>query len=941
MVLRRRSRKLDVPFLLSLVLLLVVHCGNETSAQHVHPLVPPWSCCDEHSKCCPSSVATCVPVPCVNIPDPTVATDPATMPVWQLTVHEAIRIALSNSEVVRNLGLVDARSDVDIIRARITRYDPMAAYAAAAGEWGIFDPLWTTEMQWYRQDIPPGTSFSGIGNRPPELDTADFITSLEQLLPLGTRFRTDYVTDYLFNPEKPLGLDPNPQYFSYVQFGATQPVLQGLGVNVTMAPIRIAAAEAERTDWKFKQEMLALVRSVETAYWTLYAEQQNLRSLDESLPLFREIVRVREEQARGVSGTETEVARATSEYLLYEQRRLDVRSNIAEQQLVIRNLLGLSPSDGRYLTLVALPVTSPPFQTVGDAINTAVNQRPDVLRQRIAVYVAQQERVLARDSLRPKLDFNAFWRINGLGEDLGESLEVVGENDFHDWQLGFFLQVPLGRRQGRANVREAELLIQKERALLEQTAHQASFEVADAYRRIIWLSQQYQVSSDRVSALTRWRTGAQAQFENPPAGVSTVLALELYLDNLRDFVEASIKSHAILADYNSALSRLEEVKGTLLDVRLIHVAGDATEVIPEQLPAPKINVPDWLVPPAETDKPVNPAPDSSCSTESSVPDMVGSVPIGPESVEPKLFMTPLVTSPPAPAATTPSIARLPHTYNHGNPTPSSDGSAPNSTPAAADSVPIGPLSVESQSTTTPFFTIPPAPAATTPSIARLPDTYKQVNPAPGSDGSTPHSAPAAAGSVPIGPVPKGSTLAVLSISHPAAGVAISPPIAGLPDTDSGAPIETETIGDSLDCAKSDVRQWSFGKAEQDVDQVAPSAKRMTRLPSTLTVVGQKDRLSRQPEPLREESHRPLADGMAPDRGQTSLHKAGIQTPAAPVSASGSRHGTTLRVLEKPNQSATDPASGVNPAAAEVETAPRAARQGIWGPIKHFYELHTK
>jgi outer membrane protein TolC len=528
-----------------------------------------------------------VPLPNVPIPNPNIPTDPITGAQQLLSINQAVRIALANSEVVRNLGLVDANSQIDIIRGRMTVYDTPAAQALADSEWGIFDPLWTTAINWNKIDIPPGTSFSGIGNRPPQLDTADFITSVEQLLPLGTRFEAAYVTDYLFNPDNPPNLDPNPQYFAYQQFGVVHPLMQGNGVNVTMAPIRIASAEAERTDWRFKQEVLALVRSVETSYWSLYAEQQNLRAIEEGLPLFKEILRVREEQARGPAGTETEVARARAEVLLYEQRRLDTLSKIAEQQLAVRDLLGLPPNDGNYLALVAAPITTVPAESMGDAVTTAINRRPSVLRQRVAVYVAQQERILAQDSFRPKLDFNAFWRINGLGEDLGESMDVVGQNDYNDWQLGVLLQVPLGRRQGRANIRAADFLIQKQRALLQQVAHQTSFEIADAYRRIIWLHQMYAISSSRVEALGQWREGARAQFENPPPGLTTAVALELYLGNLRDYVDASISSNAILADLNSAYARLEEVKGTLLEQYLIEVSGDATEDLPDNLPAPE------------------------------------------------------------------------------------------------------------------------------------------------------------------------------------------------------------------------------------------------------------------------------------------------------------------------------------------------------------------
>jgi outer membrane protein TolC len=554
----------------------------------IRPLVPPLACCGDWQSC---PCVECIRLPAITLGDPNLPTDPVTSPAWPLSVHDAIDIALTNSEAVRNLGLLDAASDIDKIRARITTYDPLIAKELADSEWGVFDPVWTTTMQWDRIDIPPGTSFGGIGNRPPELDTADFLSSLEQLLPSGTRFRADYATDYLFNPMRPPSLDPNPQYFSYTQFGVRQPLLQGLGTAVTMAPIRIAAAEAERTDWKFKEEMLALVRSVETSYWTLYAQQEDLQTIEEVLHYFREVVRIREQQAAGGSGTESEVARARSELLMFEQRRLQTLSLIAEQQLVVRNLLGLTPNDNRYLKLVATPTTARPAESVGDAVTTAINRRPNVLRQRLAVYVAQQQRVQARDSLKPLLDFNAFWRVNGLGDDLGGSLNQIGQDDYNDWRMGLTFQVPLGRRQARSELQAARFNISKQQTLLRQSAHQTAFQVADAYRRIDWLSLQHQVAVNRVNTLGQWREGAKAQLDNPPPGMSVVFALELYLQNLRDYVDASINAHAIVADYNGALARLEEVKGTLLDSHLVAIEGDATERLLDSLPLPDLQVP--------------------------------------------------------------------------------------------------------------------------------------------------------------------------------------------------------------------------------------------------------------------------------------------------------------------------------------------------------------
>ena len=567
--------------------------GTPQGIAEPHPLVPPLASCNYCP--CPSRTATCIGLPCIPVCDPA-EIGQAAGPPWNLTLQEAINTALANSEAVRNLGLVEAGSRNDIVRSVITSYDPLEADALAAAEWGIFDPLWTTEMVWDKFDIPPGTSFSGIGNRPPQLDTADFYTSLEQLLPIGTRVRADLVTNYLFNPDKPPGLNPNPQYFSYNQIGLTQPLWRGLGVDVTMAPIRIACAQAERTDWQFKQEILALVRSIETTYWGLYAQQQNLKAIEQAIPYFREVVRLRQEQVGSEVGVESEVARAQSEAFLFEQRRLETLSRIAEQQLVLRNLMGLPPNDCRDILLLAVPVTTRPFETLQCAVQTAVNSRPDVLRQRLAVYVASQERLLADNVLKPQLDFNGYWRTNGLGEDLEQSYEVKDGNKFNDWHMGVFFQVPLGQRQGRNGLRAAEYRVSRERALLEQTAHQASYEVADAYRRINWVYQQLQVASSRQQSLATYSQAARAQFDSPPPGMSTIFALELYLQNLRDITDASISASALLADYNSALARLEEVKGTLLENRMVEVAGDVSDTLPSQLPVPEMQLPGSVQP---------------------------------------------------------------------------------------------------------------------------------------------------------------------------------------------------------------------------------------------------------------------------------------------------------------------------------------------------------
>jgi outer membrane protein TolC len=567
-----------------------------------HPLVPPLPVC----KCYgvnPSASAACIGIPYIPVCETENMGTPAGEP-WQLTIQEAVSIAMNNSEAVRNLGLVEAASRNDIVRSIITRYDPLEARSEAQAQWGIFDPLFTQSMTWDKQDIPPGTSFNGIGNRPPQLDQAEWDTSIEQLLPIGTRVRYDLVTDYLLNPAHPPGLLIDPQYFTYDQYSITQPLWRGFGTDITMAPIKIAAAQAEQTDWQFKQEILALVRSIETTYWSLYAQNQNLKAIDAVLPHFREVVRMQEQQAGTAVGIESQLGRARSDMFLYEQRRLDTLSKIAENQLVLRNLMGVPPSDCRNIVPLAIPTTTKPFETLQQAVDTAIGQRPDVLRQRLQVYVAQQERVLAQNLTRPQLDFQGYWRTNGLGNSLPSSFDSKATNDFGSWHMGVFFQVPLGRRQSVNGLRAAEYRISRERAMLEQTAHQASYEVADAYRRLHWVYQQLDVMQNRQAALDQWGQGARAQYENPPQGMTPVFALDRYLLNLRDATDASMSKNSLIADYNSALARLQEVKGVLLENRNVTIAGDTTKNMPPDLPKPQLSMPESVQPAPQ----IQPAP---------------------------------------------------------------------------------------------------------------------------------------------------------------------------------------------------------------------------------------------------------------------------------------------------------------------------------------------
>ncbi len=550
---------------------------------------PSGVCClrsEEGVQVCPSAVANCVPVRTEAIGDCMYAIESKMAPQRALSLSETVQIALGNAQTVRNLGLVEARSNPNNVRGSTTVYDRGEAAARADAEWGVFDPVLTSELNWERQDIPPGVSFGGFGTRPQRLDFAEASTGIHQKTLIGGDAFVEMNTDYLFNPARPAGLDPNPQYFSRLDFGYEQPFMRGSGIDVNLSSIRIASAVAGQSVWEFKREMLALVRSVETAAWELEAAEGNLAVIEEVIPRFEELVATKQKQFdRGVAPA-SDVSRAKSDWLRYKQERLEILSTIAEQQLVLRNLLGLNPCDGTYLQLDLEPRFIGAAESAQQSLQVALRQRPDILSRKLAIYIAGQERIQAKDSLRPEVNGRALYRYSGLDNDLDGSVESVYTGEYDGWEMGVGASIPLGRRQGWGNVRAAELRLLRERAQLDQVSHQAASEVADAHRRLDWLAQQQVVTLDRITELDSWRRAARAKVDNPPQGMSYDLAFEIYVRSLNNYVEATRQAHAIVADYNSAFARLEEVKGTLLDRRMVFVDGDPSEKVRDVIERP-------------------------------------------------------------------------------------------------------------------------------------------------------------------------------------------------------------------------------------------------------------------------------------------------------------------------------------------------------------------
>ena len=314
------------------------------------PILPEQRCLDIRS---PSQVLH------AHLPDnevPTTVAEPnveQSLPAYQMTLDEAIRIALENSEVVRVLAGNGATS------SGRTVYDPAIANTQVDAARGRFDPALVQRNRFNRQRLPQ-----------PRLDAGG---SLGGLLLGRSRFRLRHGPgrgeetttgggtaglDVAANPTRIYTTDPlllNPQSRSAVDFRFTQPLMQGAGRAANLAPIMLARIDTERSFYQLKLSVQQLVQSVINAYWSLvFARTDVVARRTQTQQGFEAYQRATANLELG-RGNIAEKAQAQSAWANFRAAQISAESSVLQSEQALRDILGLDP----YEPIRILPVTPP------------------------------------------------------------------------------------------------------------------------------------------------------------------------------------------------------------------------------------------------------------------------------------------------------------------------------------------------------------------------------------------------------------------------------------------------------------------------------------------------------------------------------------------------------------------------------------------------------
>jgi outer membrane protein TolC len=508
-----------------------------------------------------------------TVPPRTVADPRPETPEWQLSLDDAIRIALENARVIRVLAGVTATSSGQTI------YDPAISNTVIDQEQARFDPVLKWNNTWSRTNTPTAvfdpTDFprSIITSTPTDQYRSD--VGLSKTNVLGGQWSLDWIenptrfsgssfaTTSLFGGGTTFPLNPENPHSLTLSY--TQPLLQGGGFQVNTAPIVIARLNTEQSYFQYKDAVQEMVRGVIEAYWNLVQARIEVWARGKQVDLSKEAY----EQARARKdvglGDEGNLAQAKVSYSQFRANLIAAEATVLTREAALRNLLGLPPSDGRRIVPMSPPASSRLTPVWDATVRVAEQRRPDLVELKLILEADKVRLLQAENQALPRVDVTALYRWNGLSGTMpnGEHLSTE-PGQFTDWSVGVNFSVPLGLRGERAKVRQEKLVIERDQANLEQGVHAAVHQLASTARDLDSAYEQYLAFKESHAAAD---VNVQVQYAILKAGAPNKPNFTFLnvLQALNDWGNAVTSEAQQLLAYNIALANMERQTGTILE----------------------------------------------------------------------------------------------------------------------------------------------------------------------------------------------------------------------------------------------------------------------------------------------------------------------------------------------------------------------------------------
>ena len=489
-------------------------------------------------------------------------------PWWAQQNKTALGLKVSPIQVSLDSLIHRALKNSPHIQVAATQ--PHIQQAVLLEESSRFDWLAFLESTYDDQNDPVGNTLT-TGNNDSRLTQQEWSAEggLRRQTRTGGEFELTQRVSTLQNNSR--FLLPQDQGLSRLVLNYRQPLLRGRGQAVNESLIVLANINLNSASDEFLSNIQQHLTDLTETYWELVRARSELlqrnglliaaeRILDqlegrsEVDAMERQVFRARS----AVAKRKAEIARSVTSVKNAESR---IRLLVNDEEIISAARMELVPVDSPNLEYLNI--------SLGDAISTALSNRPDISRSIREIKATSVQLGIARNELLPKLDLLVGSYVAGLDDNF----DIPGSfgNQFSDgrpgFNIGFEFETPIGNRAAQARqkrrVWEANRAMHQFRAIVEsgltevelavrevQTAHQ---EMSGRYHAMVAAQKESSFLNDR------WKT-------LPDENDSVILLLENLLDSQERLVNEESAFAKAQFDYSVAVVKLKQATGTLFQV---------------------------------------------------------------------------------------------------------------------------------------------------------------------------------------------------------------------------------------------------------------------------------------------------------------------------------------------------------------------------------------
>ncbi len=343
-----------------------------------------------------------------------------------------------------------------------------------------------------------------------------------------------------------------------------QPLLQGYGRKINLAPIDRARSALSESKYRFRQQVMNVLEEAETAYWDLAFAYSRRALLGSALELSETLLAETQEKERVGLATQVQVLQAEADLALRRESIIVAEQNIANASDNLLSVMG-SLSDERVLTedtveVTRLPEDRPPLPDIRESWESVLSWDLDLAIQNEVIRQRELDLLVARNRVEPRLDLTASAGYIGFDDQTAvNSIESALNGDGDFWSIGASFSMPWARRQNRARLRQSEFFLEREQARAADIRQQLLQAFRQRWRRLDTAGKRLDAAEVTLQLQRATYEQASARYE---AGL---IAFREILESQRDFDNARLSMLNARIEVIRAAVALARLDGSILD----------------------------------------------------------------------------------------------------------------------------------------------------------------------------------------------------------------------------------------------------------------------------------------------------------------------------------------------------------------------------------------